>query len=269
MYKPQDFRIINAHAHIFPEKIAEKASRAIGDFYDIGMRFAGGRDILLADGEPFGIEQYLVCSTATTPAQVVSINSFIAAECASEPRFIGFCSLHPQMENARGELERAISLGLKGIKLHPDFQRFNIDDPAAYQIYEAAEELSLPILFHSGDDRHDFSNPARLANIAKKYPDLICIAAHFGGYRRWDEAARVIRGFDNIYFDTSSSLEFITTEHAKRLISAFGDDRFFFGTDYPMWSHAGEFERLFALDLTHGQYEKIFRANFAKVLRLP
>ena len=261
-FTAQEFRILNAHTHIFPQKIAEKAANAIGDFYGIQMSFPGDAENLLADGRAFGVEKYMVCSTATTPQQVQSINDFIHSQCEQYGEFIGFATLHPNMDGIAEEVERAISLGLKGIKLHSDFQKFDIDDPAAMPIYEQAEKHSLPILFHMGDDRYDYSAPQRLVKVAKKFPGLICIGAHFGGYQRWDEAFDCLK-LDNVFMDTSSSFEFLAKEKALKFISRMGDDKFFFGTDFPMWTHAGEIEHFLGLGLTRRQYEKIFYENFA------
>ena len=150
--------IIIMHCHIFPDKIEEKAVSAIGAFYDIPMQNKGTSEFLLADGRPVGVNKYLVCSTATTAHQVESINNFVAREAGLHPEFIGFGSLHPDYEDVAAEIDRMLSLGLRGIKLHPDFQKFNIDDERAFPIYKAAEGR-LPILFHTGDDRYDFLEP--------------------------------------------------------------------------------------------------------------
>ena len=135
------------HTHIFPAKIEEKAVDTIGKFYDIPMQNKGTSEYLIEDGATIGVEKFLVCSTATTAHQVESIDNFVARECAAHPEFIGFGSIHPDYENIAGEIDRMIGLGLKGIKLHPDFQKFNIDDESAFPIYEAAEGR-LPVLFH-------------------------------------------------------------------------------------------------------------------------
>ena len=266
-YTPYDFRIINAHTHIFPHKIAEKASLAIGDFYDVKMKFPGEAEVLLADGAPFNVEKYLVCSTATIPNQVQRINDFIHENCKIHDKFLGFGSLHPQMEGIEEEAERIVSLGLRGIKLHSDFQKFDIDDPAAFPIYESAARLGLPILFHMGDDRYDYSRPYKLLNIAEKFPKLICIGAHFGGYKCWDESFRLLRR-ENIFFDTSSSLEFMPAGRAIEFIENFGAERFFWGTDFPMWRHDKELENFLGLGLTKRQYEQIFFENFANLMGL-
>ena len=81
-----------------------------------------------------------------------------------------------------------ISLGLKGVKLHPDFQNFEADSPCAMSIFELCAEAGLPVLVHTGDYRFDYSNPNRIANVLRAFPKLKFVGAHFGGWSVWDEA---------------------------------------------------------------------------------
>lgn len=257
-------RIIDAHAHIFPQKIAQKAVASIGDFYDLDMHAPGTAEALLESGKKIGVERYLVCSTATKPSQVVSINDFIYEECQRHPEFVGFATLHPDMEDIGAEWERILQRGYYGIKLHPDFQEFNIDDPKAMEIYRRAEG-KLFILFHTGDNRYDYSAPRRLAKVCDRFPQLHCIAAHFGGYQRWQEAYECYES-PYIYMDTSSSLFTLDRETAYRFFDKFGYERFFFGTDFPMWTHEGEMERFSSLGLPPEARKQILAENFARAV---
>lgn len=262
------YRIADAHCHIFPPKIAEKAVASIGSFYDIPMTGGAGlAEELLLSGAEIGVEKYLVCSTATVPSQVESINSFIADCCSRHPELLGFATLHPDYEGAAQELVRVKALGLRGVKLHPDFQRFNIDDPKAVEMYRHIEAQGLAVLFHTGDARYDYSSPQRLGRVAQLMPGLTCIGAHFGGYSRWDDAERYL-GQPNVYYDTSSALFELSPERATGLIRKFGSDRFFFGTDYPMWQHGEELERFMALPLTESEREDVLWNNFARLFGL-
>ena len=261
--------IIDAHVHIYPEKIAAKATEAIGKFYDIKMEnFAGTTDRLIADGSAAGVSRYVVHSCATKANQVRAINEFIKSELDKHPEFIGFMTLHQDLteEEIYNEVEWCVEKGFKGVKLHPDFQRFYIDDVNAEKFYRVLSG-KLPILFHTGDDRYDFSKPHRLSKMAKKYPKLNFIAAHFGGYRCWGDA-EVYKGLDNVFFDTCSSLPFISSEKAKSLISFHGVEKFFFGTDFPMWDAVTELERFNRIKLTDGEREKIFAQNIKNLLKI-
>ena len=261
--------IINAHAHIYPEKIAAKATETIGGFYDLVPEVnTGTAQRLLEDGKRAGISGYIVHSVATTPKQVHMINEFIKREVDAHPEFIGFITLHQDLseEEMKAEVEWALANGMRGIKLHPDFQRFNIDDDIAEKFYRAASD-KLPILMHMGDDRYEYSRPQKLVNAAKKYPEVRFIAAHLGGYLCWDDAHLYV-GVDNIYFDTCSSLPFMETEKAHAIISMLGADRFFFGTDFPVWDAAAELERFNKIPLTEEEKEMILGGNIKRFLNI-
>ena len=143
---------IDCHCHIYPEKIASRAVGGTDAFYGSVSVGSGLVEDMLARADRAGIDRALVQSVATTPHQVRSINNFIAAEVAKHPdRLIGFGALHPASEDIEGDLLHLISLGLRGVKLHPDIQDFKIDDYRALTIYEACERHGVPILFHAGD----------------------------------------------------------------------------------------------------------------------
>lgn len=260
-----EYKIIDAHAHIFPPKIAAKAVVSIGKFYDLYMANEGLAEDLIKSGETIGVSKYLVCSTATKPEQVKSINDFIYDECQKHKEFVGFATLHPDFNDIDEEFERIENMGFKGIKLHPDFQMFNIDDEKAHRIYEKAEGKFV-ILFHTGDARYDFSSPKRLVKVCEKFPDLKCIAAHFGGYSRWDEAYEGYKDCPNIYMDTSSSLFLLSKEKVYKFFERYGTERFFFGTDFPMWTHKGEYDNIMSLGLSDNDLKKIFYDNFENVV---
>lgn len=262
-------KIYDAHAHIYPGKIAEKAVAAIGSFYDIPM--AGGTgtvEDLIASGSQIGVSKYLVHSTATNPLQVRAINNYIIGECNAHPDiFVGFGTLHPDMDDFDSEIDFMIASGLKGVKLHPDFQRFAVDDNAIDRLYNATEGR-LPILFHAGDKRYQYSNPSRIARVAKRWKGLTIIAAHFGGYSEWEEASSELLDLDNLLFDTSSSLPFIEPERAADMIHKAGAEKFMFGTDYPMWSHKSELERFMRIPLTDSEREIILSGNMARLCNI-
>ncbi len=248
------------HGHIFPSKIAEKAAEAIGEFYEMPMRYAGDSARIMASGARIGLTRQLVCSSATIPAQVQSINDFIAAECKAHPQFIGFGALHPDMEDAETEIVRIKELGLVGVKLHSDFQKFAIDSPRAISLYCLVGKHGLPILFHTGDNRYDYSSPRRLASAMDKVPNLVAIAAHFGGYSEWNIVPEYLNRA-NVWFDTCSTLALMDARKAVEMIRTLGSDRFFFGVDFPMWDHKEELERFLALPLTEQEREHILSGN--------
>ena len=261
----KNYRIIDAHCHIYPDKIAVKASESTGAFYSIPMCLDGKLSTLLEHGEKAGIEHFLVQSVATTPKQVSSINNFIADSVAqSGGKFTGLGTLHPDSQDIESDVNEIISLGLRGVKLHPDIQKFKIDDYRMLKIYELCEGR-LPILMHTGDSRYDYSNPNRMMPILDIYKDLTVIGAHFGGWSVWEEATEKLSKYKNFYVDCSSSLYAITPEKAKELIMAYGTKRVLFGTDYPMWEPETEVEKFMQIKLTEKQRKDILYNNTAKL----
>jgi len=252
-------KIIDIHNHIFPDKMAEKAVAATGSYYGIPMTGKGTVSDMLESGSKIGINKYIIHSTATKFEQVKSINDYIVSVQASDDSFIGFGTLHPELEGIEDEVERILSLGINGIKLHPDFQRFDIDQPNMMPIYSAIEK-KLPLLIHMGDKNKTFSSPKKLARVLNMFPELTVIAAHMGGYSVWDESIEYLVG-KNIYFDTSSSLMFLDTKKATQMIKAHGVEKILFGSDYPMWSHQDELERLCRLNLTSHELDLILWEN--------
>lgn len=262
------YEIADAHTHIFPAKIAEKAAHSIADFYKVRAGDVGTTEVLLEHGRQLGISHYLVCSVATTPKQVRTINHFITDNCREHPEFIGFGTIHPGMTETE-MITEAVHIkeqGLAGVKLHPDIQDFVLDDPHMFPLYNmCANELSLPILFHCGDARYDRSGPRRLAAVMDKVPALSVIGAHFAGYSQWQEAFPILKDYPQLIMDTSSSLSFLSDEDAMMLIEGYGAHRLMFGTDYPLWIMEQELDRFFQLPLTEEQRRQILFGTFSQL----
>jgi len=253
--------IIDAHAHVYPDSIAPRASGGIAAFYDMPVRFDGRVDTLLRLGDEAGIDRALICSVAVTPAVVGNINQFIAKTVREHPgRFIGFATLHPDSADLRGDFERAMGAGLVGVKLHADFQRCALDDVRTYRVFEIIAGRA-PILMHIGDRRYSYSHPAQAAALLRAFPEATVIGAHLGGWSEWDEACEELIGFQNLYVDTCSSLYELAPARAKEIIRRFGCERVLFGADYPMWDPGVEIGWLRGLGLTEGEERLILGEN--------
>lgn len=260
------YKVIDIHAHIFPEKVAERAVESIGKYYGISMSGSGTVEDLINSGRKINTCKYVVHSTATKVEQVKVINDFIAEALTVADSFIGFGTLHPGLEDIGFEVDRIISLGLKGIKLHPEFQEFNIDDDEMMPVYRAVEG-KLPILMHMGDELKNSSRPKRLAKVMHMFPKLTVIAAHFGGYQMWDESMEYLIG-KNVYLDTSSSLWKLKPEEAVKIIRTHGVENVLFGTDYPMWTHEDEIIRFDKLGLNEEERDHILWKNACRLLNV-
>lgn len=259
--------IIDFHCHIYPEAVAEKATKSICDFYELeGGHMNGTVQTLLQQGNTAGIDQFVVLPVGMRPDKVRHVNDFILAEAAKEPRFIGFGTVHAGMSNLCEEAEYIIDNGLHGIKMHPDFQKFAIDDERLFPFYETVEG-KLPVMYHMGDKRYDYSHPAKLRRVMELFPKLQVVAAHFGGYSMYETAYELLHDKDCI-FDVSSSLMFMSEGVAEHYIRAFGAERLVYGSDYPLWNPVQEVQRFFRLKLTDSEFEQIAHKTAEVFLKL-
>jgi predicted TIM-barrel fold metal-dependent hydrolase len=181
--------IIDSHVHLYPDKIAAKASQAIGAFYDLPMVSAGSAVALQQACRTAGVEKCVLCSVATAPAQVPSINRFLADE-KDRLGYAALCALHPHMtaDELSAALDDAQARGMAGSNQNPDIPRFDADYPSVFFLYEALSERKLTLLIHAGDTRYKYSNPERIAHVLQAFPQLTVVAAHFGGWSEWDDS---------------------------------------------------------------------------------
>ena len=266
-------KITDCHCHVYPDAIASKAVGSIASFYD----FEATDDMLkrgtVADmterEHKAGVGHQVIFSVATAPHQVSSINHFIARDVEnSGGTLTGLGTIHPDSPDLKADIDEIISLGLKGVKIHPDFQQTKADDHRYLKVYEYCEGR-LPVLIHCGDCRKDYSNPNRILPILEIFTGLTVIGAHLGGWSVWDEALKYLPGHDNFYVDCSSVFEFTGAEKAFEIMKAYGAEKILFGTDYPMKTPEEELEILFGLGfsereldlITHLNAEKIFGIN--------
>ena len=262
----KNIEVIDAHCHIYPEKIAAKAINGTDTFYGEHSVGLGTTDDLIDRETAAGVDKFIVQSVATTPHQVSSINNFIANEVAKRPHLLtGLGTLHPDSEDIKSDVKQVLDFGFKGVKLHPDIQRFKIDDYRCLKIYELCEENNLPVLLHTGDNRYDFSNPNRLVPILETYDKLTVIGAHLGGWSIWEDAVFEYKDFKNFYVDCSSSFHYLKPEMAKKIIRTYGAEKVLFGTDYPMWDAKSELEYFLGLGLDEYEIKCILNINAKKL----
>ena len=256
------YKVMDAHCHVYPAAIAAKAVGGTDAFYGVVSAHDGTVETLIEKEMAIGVDHCVIQSVATTPKQVNSINEFIARTVAAgEGRFTGLGTLHPDSADQAADVAHVLELGLKGVKLHPDIQGFQLDDPRCLRIYDLCQQHHLPVLLHTGDDRYDNSNPNRLLPVLEAYPNLTFIGAHLAGYSIWEEACEKLGHAPNLLVDCSSSFFRLSVEQAESLIRRWGPDRVLFGTDYPMWDAQKELDTLLSMNFTEEEFRKMLWDN--------
>ncbi len=261
----QSYHIIDFHAHLFPDKIAQKATDQLIDYYHITPEAHGYFSELQKSAKASHVDGLVLLSSATKPSQVKDLNHFVYQTVQENPDYIGFGSIHYACRDIKGELHQVKELGLHGIKLHAEFQNFNIDDEKMFPIYEECILLNLPILFHLGDKTSDRSSPERLSNMLERYPELVVIGAHMGGVFSWDKAMKYLIG-KNLYLDTSSVFGFLDPAIMVDMMRKHGMDKILFGTDFPLRLHQGQIDLVRSLPISDEEKEMIFHKNAEKLL---
>jgi predicted TIM-barrel fold metal-dependent hydrolase len=161
--------------------------------------------------------------------------------------------------------------GIKGIKFHPEYQEFYVDDPKMFPIYQKAAGLGLVMIFHAGRDL-GFEPPYhcipdRMRNVVREFPHAKIVAAHMGGYDYWDEVEKYLVG-EPLYFDTSFSLQGMGREQFMRIGERHGFDKLLFATDSPWGEQSEELNRLRRLALPDDVLNAVLGGNAAKLLGL-
>lgn len=262
--------IIDIHTHAFPDALAPRAMEVlVGNSgttpYSDGT-CAGLRESMRKGG----VSISLVAPIATKPSQARGINKWAVELCHSDD-LISLGSIHPMQDDWQAEIDALVADGIRGIKLHPDYQGFFVDEPRFVPMFKALADAKLVVLFHAGVDiglpPPVHCPPDRLARLLDAVPDLTVIAAHMGGYECWDDVERYLVGRD-LYFDTSYSLRDLGRDRMTAVIKAHGPNRILFGTDSPWTESVSEIPAIRALDLTPDEVEAILGGNAERLLGL-
>lgn len=262
--------IFDSHTHVFPDAIAARTVAQLGATLPIPPCGDGTRAGLLRRFSAAGIAGGLNAPVATRPDQVVSINNWAASQ--NRWPLLSLGTLHPDFPDLPAELRRIRELGLPGIKLHPEYQSFALEESRLEPLWRICRDLRLPVLLHAGEDwRYPppcRATPAAIARIARAWPGLTLIAAHFGGFRLWDEVARELLGLP-VFLDISFTLGFLPDERFLRMARHHGADRILFASDAPWQDPAATLAAFRRLPLTPAEQRAILWDNAAGLFDLP
>jgi predicted TIM-barrel fold metal-dependent hydrolase len=209
-----------------------------------------------------GIDRSVILPVATKPSQVPTINSISIQNNTDIVTFFG--TLHPDSTDFVSEIARLKQSGIKGVKLHPEYQGFYIADKKYYPIYDALQDAEILVTMHTGKDPGPFASdhalPQAVKTLIKDFPRLRLIAAHMGGWRLWDMVEQELAG-ENIFFDTAAIYGIIDPALFVRLVRKHGAERILFASDSPWFDLGVARNWIDAQPLTSSEKEKIFFAN--------
>jgi uncharacterized protein len=259
--------VVDIHAHAFPDFLAEKAlanlSERSGDY---SPQMEGTVTALLGSMDEAGVDMSCIANIATKPGQTAKIIEW--SQKVSSERIVPLGSVYPKSEQWEKELEDCVRAGFPGIKLHPLYQNFVVDDPSLYSFYEAVAAKGMFILFHAGYDiafgDADHAKPSRFARIRRDIKDLVFVTAHLGGWHNWDEVYSETAGLD-IFMDTSFIHE-VDRSVLDKILSRHSRDRFVFGSDTPWILQKDSLRDVLALPVDDDFKERIIGGNMMKYI---
>lgn len=261
--------VIDFHVHGFTDELAPRAIAKLSAGSGLRPGTDGTVSGIMASMKKANIDKSVILSIATKPNQTSNITRWSAA--IQSDSIVPFGSIHPDSDNWKSELTEIYDSGIKGIKFHPEYQNFFVDDPKMYPIYYKAAELGLIMVFHAGVDvglqPPYHCMPDRMKRMVRDFKGAKIVAAHMGGYDRWNEVEEYLVGED-IYFDTSFSLSRMTQEQFMRIVKNHGYKRLLFGTDSPWSDQAEDLALISDLDLSDEEKSAILGENGAKLLGL-
>lgn len=261
--------VIDFHVHCFPDELAKRAVSSLSQCGGVKPATDGTVAGVRESMRRSGIDGSVIQSIATRPSQAGSITSWSKSIQAGD--IFPFSSIHPASEKWREEITMIKEYGIKGIKFHPDYQEFFVDEPFMLPIYEHIFNCGLIVVFHAGVDiglpPPVHCTPLMLRGVVRRFGGARVVAAHSGGFRCWDDVEKYLLGED-ILLDTSYSIGWMDESQAIRIIKGHGHDKILFATDSP-WADQGiELQKLKALKLGSEAEDAILYRNAARLLGL-
>ncbi len=258
--------IIDLHTHAFPDALA---ARAIAKLETGNTKaFTDGTVAgLLRSMDAAGVGASVICSIATKPGQFEPILEW--SKAVASDRLIPFASIHPADPLAVERVARVRDAGLRGIKIHPYYQDFDLADEAFDPFYAAVAQAGLILVSHTGFDmafpRDRKADAARILAVSRRHPTLKFLATHFGAWDDWMDVESTLIGH-RINLELSLTLELIPADQARRMILAHPSDCLFFGSDSPWGNPADTLRLLRGLDLPEPLLRKILCENALALL---
>lgn len=264
--------IIDFHTHIFPDKIAARTIEALEAKAGVTASADGTLNGLITSMEDAKVDMSVILPVVTKPSQFETINTYAAWVNDNYPgKLLSFGGIHPDTEDYKKELDHIKDLGLKGIKIHPDYQGVMIDDVRYMNIIEYADALDLIIITHAGvdiglpDPVH--CPPDKMRKVIDKIHPRKMVVAHYGGWNQWEEVYEYLAG-ENLYLDTAFTFDYIKEDMFYKIMDKHGYDKILFATDCPWSSQKKDVDALKNLALEVNIKEAIFYKNAEKLLNL-
>ncbi len=259
--------IIDFHTHFYPEKIVEKALETARTQAHIEPAATGTRTSLLDSMRSAGIDRAVALPLVTAPGRGPGLIEWAKRNNGAPITMLG--SVHPRDPEFSRTLELAQAAGFPGIKVHPEYQSFEFDEPELDGVWARMAEMGFFLITHAGADGGFpppyHSNPASLRRLHDRHPNLKLVLAHGGSWNMWDDVLTFLAGTP-VWIDLAFVTEVLEAERVRELIRRFGVERCLFGTDSPWCDQRRALENIRGLKLGKYAEEMILGGNARQLL---
>ncbi len=278
--------IIDFHTHTYPEKIAARTVELLAGRSGTVPHSDGTLEGLEENMQQRHVDMSVVLPVATSPKQYKRINEVaqVENEMFKDTHVWSFGGIHPENDNYKEILRDISDKGLKGIKLHPDYQGTFFNDIRYKRIISYASELGLIVVTHAGQDigLPDIVHctPAMAEEVLDDVKPDKLVLAHMGGWQMWQDVLDRLCG-RNVYLDTAFSYGQIQYKEGvdhrwklmdgdmfRAIINRHGADKILFGTDSPWSDQSESIADIDGLRLAEDEKRKIMGENAAGLLNL-
>ncbi len=282
--------VIDFHTHNFPEKLAERAlavmcEKLVPIVEKLGLgslRPVGDGRIAteLKDMDRCGVDLCVNCPVCTYPEnfdaifrRALAVRAGVEGDTAAT-RLVQLGSIHPLDPDFRSHIQMLKENGIPGIKLHPNYQGFDLSDPRLVPFFTALRDAGFFVLSHTGFDpgyvdAPAVANPEQIATLLTAVPGLKFVAGHLGGEcGNPDHATDLLLPFENCWIDTAVMYFRDDAPEAQRVAREWPADRMVFGTDYFWRDPAHLINWVKNLRPDSDDQEKIFHLNAERLLGL-
>ena len=292
-------KIIDFHTHTFPDRIAGMALKSLSAEANCRAHSDGTVTGLKKSMDTAGIDMAVTLPVVTNPNKTGHMNQHAAKlnESFEETGIFSIGGIHPETPDMKVAVKEAADLGLKGLKLHPDYYKVSFNDIRMKRLMSAASEEGLFILTHAGMDIGLYPpiccDLDSIIDVLEDVKPETLILAHMGGWMNWEEVTERLapiaaeynsasRAGKGVYLDTAFSIGEIdwlddnmhkayhqmSDDCFRRMVRVFGADRILFATDSPWADQKDYVDRVKNMGLSEEELEKIMHLNAEQVLNI-
>lgn len=275
-------KIIDAHAHIFPEKIVKGALDILSKQIQMEPDIYASPDGLIDSMNKNGIECSICLPVVVKEEQTISINDYIIELNKKYKNLISLGGIHPDFKDYKKELKRLKDASVKGIKIHPVYQNCDINDERYVNIINEAFKLGLIVVAHAGLDpgfpdsrRSDINHTL---NLLDKIGKGKLVLAHMGAYGQWDEVKKKLCGKD-VYFDCAmcfgdaskfdgTSYTLMNKDTFEDIFYSHDENKILFGSDIPWGRVKSMLDFVNNTSLSDEQKDKLLYLNAKRLFNI-